>query len=370
MKILHIIPSLDKGGAERLTLDIVRSLTDLPGVEVSLVIFREKNSYSFLTDEINFQVIPSFYTPSFKGKGKKDIQDLQYFIDSYNPDIIHSHLFETEVVLSQIKLSKGIKRVVHFHDNMNQLKKINLKSIHNKTTLTNYYERKIVLKSWAKNCTQTIAISKDTEKFIDKNIPHKFKATFLKNGINVKRFENNTAVDKENRMVIIGSLVDKKGQQLAIESIAELVKRGYDYKLDILGDGKDFKKLSDLINALYLNEHVTLHGNVDYPETFLHKAKIYLHTAKYEPFGLVILEAMAAGLPVVCTDGYGNRDLIKEGKNGFMIAERTPSLIADKIELLMTDDNLRENIGGFANRYSHKFDISVYIKELIRVYLS
>lgn len=368
MKILHIIPSLDKGGAERLTLDIVKSLKDIPHVEVALVIFRNQNNYSFLTDEIDFEIIPSFYTPSLKGKGKKDVKDLQDYIDSFKPDIIHSHLFETEVVLSQVKLMKDVKRVVHFHDNMNQLKRVKLKSIHNKATLTNYYERKIVLKSWSKNRTQTIAISKDTEKFIDKNIPHKFKATFLKNGINVKRFENNTTVDKENRMVIIGSLVDKKGQQLAIESIAELVKRGYDYQLDILGYGNDFEKLENLIKVLELDQHVFLHGNVDFPEVFLHKAKIYLHTAKYEPFGLVILEAMAAGLPVVCTDGYGNRDLIKEGKNGFMITERNSSLLADKIEMLINNDDLRKNMGDFANRYSHKFDINIYTEKLLELY--
>ena len=190
MKVLHIIPSLDKGGAERLTLDIVRRLKDVTDIEVALVIFRNQNSYSFLTDEINFQVIQSFYTPSLKGNTKIDIQELQNFIDSFKPDIIHSHLFETEIVLSRIKLSKDVKRVVHFHDNMYQLKKINLKSIHNKSALTNYYERKVVLKSWSRNLTQTIAISKDTEKFIAKNIPNKFKATFLKNAINVKRFEN------------------------------------------------------------------------------------------------------------------------------------------------------------------------------------
>ena len=370
MKILHIIPSLDKGGAERLTLDIVRSLKDIPHVEVALVIFRNQNNYSFLTDEIDFKVIPSFYTPSLKGKGKKDVKDLQDYIDSFKPDIIHSHLFETEVVLSQVKLMKDVKRVVHFHDNMNQLKRIKLKSIHNKATLTNYYERKIVLKSWSKNRTQTIAISKDTEKFIDRNIPHKFKVTFLKNGINVKRFENKSNDVKENRLVIIGSLVDKKGQKLAVETVSELVKREHNYKLDILGYGNDFEKLENLIKVLELDQHVFLHGNVDFPEVFLHKAKIYLHTAKYEPFGLVILEAMAAGLPVVCTDGYGNRDLIKEGKNGFMIKERTPSLIADKIELLMGDDNLRATMGNFANRYSHKFDISIYTKELMGLYLS
>ena len=93
MKILHIIPSLDKGGAERLTLDIVRSLKDIPHVEVALVIFRNQNNYSFLTDEIDFEIIPSFYTPSLKGKGKKDVKDLQDYIDSFKPDIIHSHLF-------------------------------------------------------------------------------------------------------------------------------------------------------------------------------------------------------------------------------------------------------------------------------------
>ena len=67
MKILHIIPSLDKGGAERLTLDIVKSLAGIPGSEVALLIFRNQNSYSFLTDAINIHIILSFYTPSIKG---------------------------------------------------------------------------------------------------------------------------------------------------------------------------------------------------------------------------------------------------------------------------------------------------------------
>jgi glycosyltransferase involved in cell wall biosynthesis len=370
MKILHIIPSLAKGGAERITLDIVSGLAVSPGVEVALVVFRNENTYPFLTEEIDFKIIPSYYIPSLKGKGKKEVRELQEFIDTFQPTVIHSHLFETEMVLSQIKLSNGVKRVVHFHDNMFQLKKVNFKKRVKKATLTNYYERQLVLKSWRKANTQTIAISKDTEKFILSNIPKRFKTTFLKNGIHVKRFENNNKVLKENRLVIIGSLVDKKGQDLAIETMGELVKRGFDYQLDLLGDGKNFKKLARLIEKLKLENHVFLHGNVDFPEEYLHRARIYLHTAKYEPFGLVLLEAMAAGLPVVCTDGYGNRDLIKEGKNGFMVKDRNPSLLADKIELLMGDDALRENMGTFANRYSHKFDISTYIKELMQVYLS
>ena len=370
MKILHIIPSLAKGGAERITLDIVAGLAASPGVEVALVVFRNENSYSFLTKEIDFKIIPSYYIPSLKGKGKKEVRELQEFIDAFQPTVIHSHLFETEMVLTQIKLSKEVKRVVHFHDNMFQLKKINFKRRVKKATLTNYYERQLVLKSWRKVNTQTIAISKDTENFILGNIPKRFKTTFLKNGINVSRFETGRAIAKENRLVIIGSLVDKKGQQLAIETMAELVKRGFDYQLDVLGDGKNLKKLARLIEKLELEQHVFLHGNVDFPEEYLHRAKIYLHTAKYEPFGLVLLESMAAGLPVVCTDGYGNRDLIKEGGNGFMVEDRNPSLLADKVELLMGDDNLRENMGDFANRYAHKFDISIYIKELMQLYLS
>ena len=97
---------------------------------------------------------------------------------------------------------------------------------------------------------------------------------------------------------------------------------------------------------------------------------LYLHTANYEPFGLVLIEAMACGLPVICTDGKGNRDLIKEGVNGFMVWERDPVMLADKIELLLRNDTLRIEMGKKAHAFAQDFGIKKYVDSLVNLYES
>jgi glycosyltransferase involved in cell wall biosynthesis len=128
--------------------------------------------------------------------------------------------------------------------------------------------------------------------------------------------------------------------------------------------------LQSQIEQLHLQDAVTLHGNVEFPEEFLKKSSLYLHTATYEPFGLVLIEAMACGLPVVCTDGKGNRDLIHEGENGFMVWERDPKLLADKIELLLKNETLRKEMGEKARVFAQEFGMENYVKELLSIYKS
>ena len=104
MKILHIIPNFGKGGAERLVLDICNNLSKQKDCEVTLITFRDDNSYSFLINELDWKVIPSSVQLSISGKSIIDVQQLQDYIDTFQPDVIHSHLFETEMVLAYISL--------------------------------------------------------------------------------------------------------------------------------------------------------------------------------------------------------------------------------------------------------------------------
>ena len=169
-------------------------------------------------------------------------------------------------------------------------------------------------------------------------------------------------------LTTIGSLVDKKGQNLAIKIVAELKKRGIDVVLNILGEGPNRTKLEELIEKLELPDRIFLRGNVDDPENFLQNSLLYLHTASYEPFGLVLLEAMACGLPVVCADGGGNRDIIEEGVNGFLVKERNPKQLADKIELLLTDSALRQQMSTNAHSFAQHFSIETYVDRLLELY--
>jgi spore coat protein SA len=96
----------------------------------------------------------------------------------------------------------------------------------------------------------------------------------------------------------------------------------------------------------------------------LWKSDIYVHTATYEPLGLVLLEAMAAGLPVVTLDGGGNRDLIENGKNGFIINNQNPKHFAEKI--LEVKDN--EEMKKYNVKFAQKFDIDHYTHKQLELY--
>ena len=367
LKILHVIPNLTKGGAERLVLNICNELSGREGIKVKLITFQKENAYSFLSGNIDWEVVPAKYTPSIKGKGVLEVVNLQNVIDKFAPDIIHSHLFESEIILSQIT-SLNSRFFVHFHDNMKQFNKVDFSKGFTKESITNQYERRIVLKAYKKRSPQLISISNDTEMFIKDNLPNTIKSTLLLNAIDTKRFNNSEATSVENNIVNVGSLVKKKGQELAIRTVSELQKRGVKVHLHLLGEGELRTELELLVIKLGLTKLISLHGNVDYPEEFLKNAKLYLHTAIYEPFGLVLIEAMAAGLPVVCTDGKGNRDLIVEEENGFMVWERDPELLADKIEVLLKDKELRDKMGRNACSFAEKFGIEDYVGKLLKIY--
>lgn len=369
MRILHIIPSLNKGGAERLVLNICNELSKHQNVEVMLITFRDENAYQFLTETINWKVIPSYVSPSLSGKMNVNVLELQKTIEEFNPDIIHSHLFETEIVLSQINFPSA-KYFVHFHDNMVQFENLNWRTLMSKRLITNYFEKRIVLKSYKKRSTYFIGISQNTLFYIQSVLPASFQKSLLYNAIDTNLFQPIEKNKKHLRITTIGSLVDKKGQVLAIDTVSELNKRGMDIYLDLLGEGPDRNKLVSLIEEYELNEKVQIHGNVDHPEKFLNDSILYIHTAKYEPFGLVILEAMACGLPVVCTDGKGNRDLIQEGINGFMVRERNPVLLADKIELLINNKEKRNEMGINARKFAEDFGIEKYVEKLVDLYQS
>lgn len=369
MKILHVIPDLLKGGAQRIVLDICAELSK--NYETYLVCFSSENEYSFLGDNVVIKTIPSTVTPSIFGKTLFDVKELQEFINTIQPDIVHSHLFLSEIILSYIKLPKKSKRFFHFHDNMPQLENLKLKSIFNKVKLTNNYEKRIVVKSYLKQNAFAICISNDSYNYANSVLPKKINKTLLYNAINLRRFvqsKKNLIQNGVFEISTIGRLVNIKNQQLAIETVYELKNKGYQVHLNIIGDGPNYPILRKMVEKWDIQKAVTFHGIVDFPEKTLLKSNAYIHTAIYEPFGLVIIEAMASGLPVISTNGKGNKDLIIDGNNGYLIDDFDAKKIALATEALIINENLRNNMSTNARSFSEKFDITEYCRRLILIY--
>lgn len=363
-RILSVIPDLGKGGAERLVLNIQKQFESKSDLEACLVVFRARNAYTFLSDELQLKIIPSRVVPSISGKSIIEVSDLQKFIDEFQPDVIHSHLFESEMVLAHIRLNKKVQRIVHMHDNMPQLTQ---KVTFSKTGITNQYERRLVLKSLKKQPTKFVCISKDTLEFAKKNTPKRFQKLLIHNAIDLSRFQFKPKSTKGLQLVMIGSLVEKKGHQLAIEIVSELKNKGIDFHLNVIGDGPLKGQIIRHIETLNVSNFVTLHGLVDHPEKLLYQSDFFLHTANYEPFGLVLIEAMATGLPVISTDGHGNRDIMN-GKNGLFIDHRNPKKIALAIVELFHDEARIQSYIEAGLKTAKQHGIEEYCQKLLNWY--
>ncbi|MBX9829365.1 MAG: glycosyltransferase [Xanthobacteraceae bacterium] len=121
-------------------------------------------------------------------------------------------------------------------------------------------------------------------------------------------------------VVSVGRLTRQKGFDRLIQAFARLSIPGA--RLAIVGEGEDHAMLTDLAARLGVAERVTLPGFAPNPEQWLARADVFVSSSRWEGFGHVIVEAMAAGVPVVAYDcPHGPRDILRDGKNGLLVPE-------------------------------------------------
>jgi glycosyltransferase involved in cell wall biosynthesis len=374
MRILHIIPSLRKGGAERICMDICDELSRQNGVEVKLVYLNNLVEYETANAGYNIKFIPASISLSLTKPAKYNIAGLEKLIKEFKPDIIHSHLFEAEIVSRSITYLQA-KWFSHCHDNMHQLETFSIATLTDKKRLTEYYERRYILKRYRANGgNRFVAISKDAYQYFERVLPTDLRnVTLLSNAVNTARFAKpasyvrNTDANKLH-LVTVGSLVDKKNQSFLIDVLNELVKCKQPVHLHVLGDGPNRKRLVEKTMHLNLQQKITFHGNVQHVQDYLWNSDIYIHGAYYEPFGLVLVEAMAAGLPVVSLDGKGNRDIIRNGENGYILPTQDAAAFANTIIELANNKILYQQIVAEGFKTAQQFDIVSYTQKLLALY--
>lgn len=370
-KILHILPRIRKGGAERLCLDICNQLQKSEGVQVRLITFSAENEYPLLTKNLDWHVIPASVQLSVFHKNRYHVDALQKAIEDFAPDVIHTHLFEAEIVSRSCYYPQA-RWFSHCHDNMKQFRNFGLKTLCNKELLTNQYEKHYMMQRYRCNGGNTfIAISKNTEEYFKASV-QELQVVLMHNAIDYTKFNAQVANCTSGvlRLVNVGSYTPNKNQAFLVDVVRVLQSRNVNVELHLLGDGEKFKEVQTYIANYELEHSVFQHGAVDEVETYLWKSSIYVHAAYSEAFGLTLLEAMATGLPVVTLDGKGNRDLIKDGKNGYMLYEQNTEVFADRILEIWNDKQKYQQMSKFAQEYAKQYDIKPYVDRLLELYKS
>lgn len=373
LKILFLITDLGRGGAERILIDLCTELNKYLNIEFVIGTLFNNNQYSELTKK--FKIINLNYKP-YSFLKHTEYPEYKKLLDDFQPNIIHTHRFLAEF-LSSFYVNNNIKYVCHAHDNIIQLKKWAIQYLFDKKCFLNYLERKRLIKEkYNKVQTHFIAVSNDTENYLISNLPSSFSKNIflLHNAINFQKFENKptSTVSSQNdklKLINIGSFHNqKKNQEFLIEIAQELLKQNIDFEIHLLGDGKLRKNLEQKVSEKQLSPYFVFHGNVENVSKHLQESDIYIHSAKYEPFGLVLLEAMAAGLPVVSLDAGGNKDFIENEVNGYIINEQNPKLFSDQIQQLYSNKDLYLQIAENGQNTARNYNIKEYTNKLTNIY--
>lgn len=169
----------------------------------------------------------------------------------------------------------------------------------------------------------------------------------------------------------VGRLVPEKGPDLMVDAVAQLRERNVDVRLTLVGDGPRRRALEHRIRALGLTDVVHLAGAVASDEMvdWYRRSDVFCLPSFAEGVPVVLMEAMSSGLPVVTTRIAGIPELVEDGESGIVVAPGRADLIADALERLAKDPQLRQDLAeGGRRSVQEGFDIADSARQLQRVF--
>ena len=368
MRVVHLIPSLNKGGTERIVINLVRKQIE-NGIDAKIVSFSDINLYVNETKEIEVITFPgSSVEYRFLKSPIHNLEPFKAFLSEFNPDIIHSHSYWTDLLVYSLKF-KGPKYISHFHL---YYPAYLLRPSFSLTYIRALLDKYRLIYQFCKYNTSFIAVSQDIERYYRKVFPNYIssKMYYIPNANDVKKKPiSHKSINNQIKLLSVGRLVVEKNYFFLIRVMKELAKTRFSYQLKIAGNGPLFNEIQQSIEINKLEAYIELLGNVDDIDSLYQWCDIYVHTATSEPFGLTILEAMAHGKPCICLDAGGNVELIENGVDGFLLESKTSEKeFASCIRNLSGDDDLYYNVSHKALKKSRIYDLNEYESKIRKVY--
>ena len=371
LKVAHIIPQLSQGGAEQLTLNIHRALNQKPNVQSKLFYFQPVADYG-PPELLETQFLPAQVQLRLFSGLQGQVEELEAAIRAYSPQVVHCHLYESELVRACFKPGPWV-HISTVHDNMRQLSPPS--SFLKKPYWIQRASRTTLLRAFRQTRNHFLAISEDTRNYLHQVLPADMhpRIALLKNAVPLNRFAFPERPDWQPgqtlHLINVGSFVPKKNQAMALDVLQELLKVGIDTRLTFAGDGPLKSQVQQQAEAKGVQNRCSFLGNVQNIEAHYRHADLYLHTAWEEPFGLVLVEAMASGLSVVALDAGGNRELIQDGINGRLLPRQaSPSEVALSIQTWMSQASAQRHARKNALEFAADFGMPAYVDALLNHY--
>lgn len=206
------------------------------------------------------------------------------------------------------------------------------------------------------------------------------QAIVIENGVDLRPYQNppNRAIlrneigEMQDTIVIctVGRLVEQKGIDLLLKAIGQLPQ--YDQKISVwlIGDGPQRHDLEQMVIDLKIANRIKFLGFRDDVAQLLMVSDIFGLTSRYEALPLVLIEALAAGLPCVVTDVGENTRMVKAGENGWVIPIEDPEAIANALDSLIRNPDMRRKMGEMSRERAKQYSDTEMAIQLAKVYNS
>ena len=174
------------------------------------------------------------------------------------------------------------------------------------------------------------------------------------------------------RVVTVGNIRHVKGHDVLIRAAATVLQQCPDVSFKIVGEvleEKYFEGLRSLASELQLTDRFTFAGGSAAIGEHLAESDIFVLPSRSEGFSNAIIEAMAAGLPVIATDVGGNREAVAPGVNGFLVPSDDPAALASALKTLVAEPELRMGMGTAGRQIAeNRFSDEVMMRNTVAVY--
>ena len=343
MRILHLLSSNQFSGAENVVCQIISMFSSEDAYEFAYSSPKGPIEKSLKEREVNYLPLDNL--------SKKEVVRV---IRKFKPDVVHAHDMRACYIAS---LCCGrIKLICHIHNNSFSNRCLSVKSI-------GFLLPALIAK-------RIIYVSPSSYKGYFFSSLFKKKSEVLRNILDIRDVRERCEQDiqlYDYDVVYLGRLSYPKNPQRLIKVIEAVQKNKKDVKVALIGDGELMTETKNLVNQLGLNNIIDFLGFQRNPLKMLSCAKLMVMTSRWEGTPMCALEAMALGVPIVSTPTDGLKDLVSDGKTGFL--SENDNELANKIVEIISDDRLYNMLHANTLESSERMNDTInYMKRLKTIY--
>ena len=364
MKILHIQKVSGIAGSEHHLLTLLPALKDF-GFEPTMLVLADRNNLSApFIERMRSTGVPTRVIPIHHHLDPSLIARLGHWLRRESFELVHTHLLHADFYGGLVSSIMGLARIASLHND-------------------NPFRRSSLLRPvirWNRRLFHhVICISRHLAQFAkDVEAVPEEKISVVHYGFQPKRAPSlgsniRSLLSLPEGKPIVGMvarLTTQKGHSTLLRAMSKLIQQSNVLShLVLVGDGELRSSLEGLVSQLKLDSHVSFLGYRPDASQLIYDFDIFAHPSRWEGFGLVFLEAMAAGVPIIATRTSAIPEIVEDGETGLLVPVDDGDALSDALSLLLTNGPLRKRMGlAGRRRLEEHFSVQKMVEETAKIY--